>query len=427
MFPGNRYNPRTDGAKVWVDVSTLAGITTGTALANWTNKADPTVTITQAVAFNKPSYQFNSGDPYVNCVANAGTFDVNGMSVTNSTWTALMVLENAGSGLYISVGASKSGIIPFGGYMNPYANGGFIGYSGLPASGTGKRLIGGRFKQVGAWVYQDGQSFYMQPGPQSTDFPTGTETGVYINGNSVKSNIAANRLKAYIIYDRYLTDVQWLKLVNWAKNYYSNSINTQLPVTKNIVWDGNSLLATGNVQNNVIALHDTNVYSTYGYKTFSFGIASQTTTQMIANYASKIAPTYDPSVAKNILIVWEGTNDLRTIQNPTTVYNNIVTYCNLGRATGFKVIVVTILPRSDAGTYVGFVTDRLTVNASIVANWATFADALVDLGGDVNIGQIGQELNTVYYQGDKVHLNFTATTGGHAYIQPMFTSAIAAL
>jgi hypothetical protein len=67
------------------------------------------------------------------------------------------------------------------------------------------------------------------------------------------------------------------------------------------------------------------------------------------------------------------------------------------RNAGFKVIVSTILPRSQAGLASTFETDRQMVNTLIRDNWQSFADGLSDIGANPIIGDSGDELNKAYY------------------------------
>jgi hypothetical protein len=61
-------------------------------------------------------------------------------------------------------------------------------------------------------------------------------------------------------------------------------------------------------------------------------------------------------------------------------YTRYLQWCADWRAAGFKVVACTVLPRNNGGLYAGFEADRQTVNAQIRANWASFADALADMG-----------------------------------------------
>lgn len=95
----------------------------------------------------------------------------------------------------------------------------------------------------------------------------------------------------------------------------------------------------------------------------------------------------------NVMTVWAGTNDLAVNNSPeATVYNNIVTYCTARRAAGWKVVVMTIIPRS---TITGAnETSRLGINSSILTNWSTFADAVVDVA---SLAEFSNTSDTTYF------------------------------
>ena len=160
------------------------------------------------------------------------------------------------------------------------------------------------------------------------------------------------------------------------------------------------------------------------------GVAGQTTQNISTNYATQIGNYYNASTyADNILIVWEVRNDLvvnnasSTVVTTTQAYNNFVTLCNTADAQGWKIIVVTVLPswaaqykgNSTSTGYNNIDSDRLTVNASIVSNWASFSNALVDIGSNSNLGTLGQNAQAgyVYSSGTRPTKNTWYDDGTH--------------
>jgi lysophospholipase L1-like esterase len=128
----------------------------------------------------------------------------------------------------------------------------------------------------------------------------------------------------------------------------------------------------------------------------------------------------DPARPKAILCAWEITNDLQAGSTQQQCYDNMKNYCILRRAAGFKVVVFTCLPRGAAAQ---FETDRTAINANIVANWATFADALCDVGADATIGVAGSQNNLTYYNADKIHL----TDAGYSIVAGLAVAKINSL
>ena len=127
----------------------------------------------------------------------------------------------------------------------------------------------------------------------------------------------------------------------------------------------------------------------------------------LTSRASEDDAYYSSSHARNTFVVWAGTNDITLGGLSATIaYNALVTYCQARRAVGWKVIVLTMLPRQE-NTDTTFEAKKVSFNANVVANWTTFADGLADVAADSRIGDAGDDADTTYYDPDRVHLNDT--------------------
>lgn len=133
------------------------------------------------------------------------------------------------------------------------------------------------------------------------------------------------------------------------------------------------------------------------------GVSGQKLWEMSADAAAEVDPLLDPMMDQNVCIVWGGTNDLQADATAAQVITRMETYCTNRQAAGWQVVLLTILPRSQEATPGTFEAARQTVNSSIRANWATYADALYDVAANTTIGDAGDETNTTYYV-DLVHL-----------------------
>jgi len=198
-------------------------------------------------------------------------------------------------------------------------------------------------------------------------------------------------------------------------NEYSNMITTVLTKgTKLISCDGDSL-TLGSLETSYPAQLSL-LYTPREFVT-NYGISGQKISDMITNSPAKL----DGHCAywnKNILVVWAGTNDLAASVPAATVYANIVAYCSARRSAGYKVVILTILPR---GTFVGALeTARLAVNTNITTNWATFADAVVDVASNEYLDDC---TDTTYFNADKVHL----IEAGNAVVAGLVKTAVDAL
>jgi lysophospholipase L1-like esterase len=152
---------------------------------------------------------------------------------------------------------------------------------------------------------------------------------------------------------------------------------------------------------------------------FNLGISGQTAAQLVASYPNLGALAYQSGRTKNIYVAWAGTNDLYFGASAATAYNSYASWCALARATGYKVVAVTILPRSNSGTPGSFEADRQTFNTSVRNNYTTFADALADVAANTTIGDAGDQTNVTYYF-DLCHM----TDAGYAIVAGIVKTAV---
>lgn len=152
----------------------------------------------------------------------------------------------------------------------------------------------------------------------------------------------------------------------------------------------------------------------------NLGVGGQTTQMMAADAATEVDPLYDPARPANILVCWEGTNDLILGSAPPydarQAYRHLAAYCKARQRAGFRVVICTILPR---GRSAAFYEARNALNAELRAHWRSFADALTDVGANKTIGADGAETDATYYR-DTVHL----TAAGYAIVAREVAGAV---
>lgn len=153
----------------------------------------------------------------------------------------------------------------------------------------------------------------------------------------------------------------------------------------------------------------------------NFGVGGQTTDAMIADAATQIDTTLAAvgTYSAQVLLGWEGTNDLYFGATAQDAYDDLATYYAARKAAGWRVLAFTITPRSNSGTPSDFETKRQQVNALLRANWPAFADGLVDVAADHRIGREGAETDTTYYT-DLVHM----TNAGYAVVAELASAAV---
>ncbi|HZK58293.1 MAG TPA: SGNH/GDSL hydrolase family protein [Cryobacterium sp.] len=152
------------------------------------------------------------------------------------------------------------------------------------------------------------------------------------------------------------------------------------------------------------------------------GVDSQDIDSMIADAATQIDPLYDANRMQNVVVCWEGTNEIYFHDDGASAAAKLAYYCTTRKAAGFKVVILTVLPRSGSGVPADFETQRGICNTAIRANWRTYADALCDVAADPLIGDAGDEMNTTYYP-DRVHL----TKAGYGIIAAAVQGSLATI
>lgn len=132
------------------------------------------------------------------------------------------------------------------------------------------------------------------------------------------------------------------------------------------------------------------------------GVDSRQLGTMVTQAAQVVDPLYSATTTKNVCVIWGGSNDF-ALGNASvaTVYARLQTYCADRRARGWKVVVVTMLPRTNLEV------QRVQFNSLVRSNWATFADGIADVALDSRIGDFGDNTDLTYYAPDQIHLNAT--------------------
>jgi GDSL-like Lipase/Acylhydrolase family len=160
------------------------------------------------------------------------------------------------------------------------------------------------------------------------------------------------------------------------------------------------------------------------YTIANYGVGGMTLAQMIAAYPTQIAPLFAAGF-RNVITLWGGTNDF-AINGSTVaqVYSLLTQYIALAKATGFTVVVGTMIARTGNNPVGGETlnVDKNAFNALILVNTAG-ADGIANFTG-TNLGCDGCENNATWFQSGGVH----PTTLGITSIEgPIWSTAINAL
>lgn len=220
-------------------------------------------------------------------------------------------------------------------------------------------------------------------------------------------------VKAVFGYDRALTDVELGKLLA-----YANSLGVPNNPAKNVVASGDSITYGAVTTLNRGWYND---WLPRGVLSWNRAQGGDTIASLQAQYSTYDANQYIAG-KDNICIIFAGTNDIYLNgDSAATAYGNLQSYCSQATTTGYKVVVITMLPRGSPYESV-----RESYNNLIYAGFSagTLACvALVDVAGNLVIGQAGQNSNTTYYNVDGVHPN----NAGHAIIAGMVANTFSGL
>lgn len=183
-----------------------------------------------------------------------------------------------------------------------------------------------------------------------------------------------------------------------------------------IIFNGNSITANGTYIKKVMTSIG------YNYDILVRGLSGKTTGQVTTDAFNTVFNKQKPYLTTEKLFFWELTNDMATNgSNVNTSYNNLLTY--LSNASYYypsaKIIVGTMLPRNSAQVNNANrqndsnLNDTLTLNGKIRVKLPSLGYYISDMGADATVGYTGSELNTTYFQTDKLHPTVTV---GHYYI-----------
>lgn len=135
---------------------------------------------------------------------------------------------------------------------------------------------------------------------------------------------------------------------------------------------------------------------------YNLGVGGQTTQQMIDDAITQVDPLYNSNV-RSVVVAWEIGNDIGINGDVTGSISRYASYCSARKSTGFKVVAVTLTPRSQSTSFGDTIPQYNTklgqANTLLRSGYMTYADALCDIAADDRF----QNYNPTYYASDNVH------------------------
>lgn len=172
---------------------------------------------------------------------------------------------------------------------------------------------------------------------------------------------------------------------------------------RKIYFEGNSLsnYGPGNILNgHYMPRRAYGFLTAYNVAMKDLAVSARTQTMINADVATNILSDLRKG---DVIVLWEGTNDIRfNTLTGAQGWANVVTYSNIVRPAGAKLIVCTITAR-DFSLDDADLMDRIDAyNVLARANPSVY-DALCDLAADPVFDTRADASNTTYYNADKLH------------------------
>lgn len=158
-----------------------------------------------------------------------------------------------------------------------------------------------------------------------------------------------------------------------------------------VIFDGDSLTASATGGGTAYPSHV--AVSLVNAMPINVGVGGQSLVDMNADAVTEVDTKFSAAVT-SVVCAWGGTNDLTLVTDPDgpAVYGRYVTYCTARQAAGFQVVAFTLTPRT------GLSASRQTAldyfNTQLRANWATYADVLLDVGA---LPELDDATDVTYY------------------------------
>lgn len=247
----------------------------------------------------------------------------------------------------------------------------------------------------------------------------GTVKTVRLVNGTINAAFAIAGVQAKVILGALWTSSQ---LISWPANSSNYNILDTFGVVINaktnfIVFDGDSLTFGTSLDPSSIP-YPTQCLSSLNYRGYNSGVPGATSADVLVNVTTEIDAKMDIKCNRQYAVLWIGANDLTTATTAATIESNIQSWCTGRKATGAKVIICTITPRT--GLTGPQETKRTDVNTWLNANFSTFADGIVDLAAD---SRLSNASNLTYYDSGGTHM----TLAGYGVVAQLVTAKILAL
>lgn len=278
----------------------------------------------------------------------------------------------------------------------------------------GRLFLNGR--EALGYVKQENQT------PSATT-PTNILIGGFAGASSITPNFAAIGNYYYAaIYTRPLSVSEIASNHAHVSSLLARrgvTIRNELPNRSAVICDGDSITLGSGSGTSLAYPIKLDALMTNRYNYANYGISGQTVASIASNASLKMAGINSVGGAgTRVYILFAGTNDMAFAPNiATATYNNIRNAAQAAKNAGYSVVVASTMSRGGGlgggQTVSGFETDRTAMNSLLRADFptvvstnirsgASYADLMVDVGADSNLGQSNSHSNLTFF-GDTIH------------------------
>lgn len=259
--------------------------------------------------------------------------------------------------------------------------------------------------------------------------PSNARTGGTVGNLSAGRPLGHWWLADFLLYDHAPTAGEQAGVESYLNS--GRTLAGRFPTTRPLVtFFGNSLVygSGASTEANSFAHRTIAGLGTAYTRYYTYGVPGVTTPNLSSTYYTPhIAPLYSASRTKNVLLVWEITNDIGSGgATGATAYANIKALCQAAKNAGFLVIVLDCATRSDAGWTGAMETARTACNTSLAGDFTgATSDALVKTaaGGTTYADVLVKVSGLTLTRSDGVHPD----DAGHQAVADKVVVALAAL
>lgn len=169
-----------------------------------------------------------------------------------------------------------------------------------------------------------------------------------------------------------------------------------------VVWDGGSIIAGNGATDGFKFPTQTLSLVPRACRSYVSATSGARIANMLTEAPLNVDAHFRADADLDLCLVLAGGGDFFYGANPATVYAGLKKLCAGRRAAGFRVIVLTVLPRSLPPT---FEASRTAYNQLVRDTWPDFADGLANIAADPRIGDEFDNLDRQYYGADATHPN----------------------